>query len=272
MQFRRKLELPQNTKYGDNILMDSHSQRKLPHQIDYSTKIDYSLSHYKPPHTLHELLMDCTRDSGESYEIMVTGKKIPKWFNHQSIESSISFWIGPEFPTIAVCFAFHLVPLKDSDANNDKYNSVRDDEISWQCHVNIFTNGHTQPFTLENKFKCIKCDHLWFWGVFHSQLQQYFRNMMQGDRNLVKVSCKISWWSSRSGKFAPVIARMGVHAECICHPPNSVIIDDNSQNVDDNTDYSENVDDNSDDNETVLAPLLSPFSTSSGTIFSAFKQ
>lgn len=115
MQFRRKLELPQYTKYGDNILMDSHSQSKLPHQIDYS------LSHYKPPHTLHKFLMDCTRDYGESYNIIVTRKKIPKWFNHQSIESSISFWIGPEFPTIAVCFASHLVPLKDTDANNDKY-------------------------------------------------------------------------------------------------------------------------------------------------------
>ena len=236
MQFRRKLELPQNTKYGDNILMDSHSQRKLPHQIDYSSKIDYSLSHYKPPHTLHEFLMDYTRDCGESYNITVTGKKIPKWFNHQSIENSISFWIGPEFPTIAVCFAFHLVPLKDSDANNDKYNSVRDDVIRWQCHVNIFTNGHTQPFTLKGNFYILKCDHLWFRSVFHSQLQQYFRNIMEGDRNLVEVSCKISWWSSRKGKFAPVIARMGVHAECICHPPNSVIINDNSQNVDDSSD------------------------------------
>ena len=232
MQIRRKLELPQNTKYGDNILMDSHSQRKLPHQIDYSTKIDYSLSHYKPPHTLHEFLMYSTRDYGESYDIVVTGKKIPKWFNHQSIENSISFWIGPEFPTIAVCFAFHLVPLKDSDANNDKYNSVRDDEISWQCHVNIFTNGHTR--ILESPtFSYVKCDHLWFYGESYVD----FGNVMQGDRNLVVVSCKISWWSSRNGKFAPVIARMGVHAQCICHPPNSAIIDDNS-------DYSENDDDN----------------------------
>ena len=271
MQFRRKLELPQNTKYGDNILMDSHLQRKLPYQIDYSTKIDYSL-HYKPPHTLHEFLMDSARDYGESYYITVTGKKIPKWFNHQSIESSISFWIGPEFPTIAVCLAFHLVPLKDNDANNDKYGSVRDDEISWRCDVNIFTNGHTQPYTLGGNFKYMKCDHLFFHGYSHSKIQRFFRKMMQGDRNLVEVSCKISWWSSRNGKFAPVIARMGVHAECICHPPNSVIIDDNSQNVDDNSDSSENVDDSSDDNETVLAPLLSPFSTSSGTISSAFKQ
>ena len=72
--------------------------------------------------------------------------------------------------------------------------------------------------------------------------------MMQGDRNLVEVSCKISRWNSINGKFAPVIARIGVHAECICHPPNSVIFDDNSQNVDDNFDYSENDDDSSDDN------------------------
>ena len=65
---------------------------------------------------------------------------------------------------------------------------------------------------------------------------------------------------------------MGVHAECICRPPNSVIIDDNSQNVDDDSDYSENVDDSSDDIDTELGPLLSPFYSSSGTIFSAFKQ
>ena len=215
MQFRRKLELPQNTKYGDNILMDSHSQHKLPHQIDYSSKIDYSLSHYKPPHTLHALLMDYTRDCGESYDIIVTGKKIPKWFNHQSIESSISFWIGPKFPTIAVCFAFHLVPLKDSYANNDKYGSVRDDVINWVCRLNIFTDGHMRPFTRWRTFTNLKCDHLWFHDVFHSQLQQYFGNMLQGDRNLVEVSCKISRWASTNGKFAPVIASMGVYSECI---------------------------------------------------------
>ncbi|KAF3943807.1 hypothetical protein CMV_029664 [Castanea mollissima] len=239
LQFRRKLELPQNTKYEDNI---------LSHQIDYSSKIDYSLSLYKPSHNLHAFLMDFIKDYEESYSIVVPGKKIPKWFNHQSIESSISFWIGPKVPTIAVCLAFHLVPLKDSNANNDKYGSFHDDLIDWNCDVSIFTNGHTRPYTFSRWFNYLKCDHLWFCGVFHSQLQQYFGNMMQGDRNLVEVSCKISWWKSKNGKFAPVIARMGVHAECICHPPNSVIIDDNSQNVDDNSDYSENVDDSSDDN------------------------
>uniref|UniRef100_A0A7N2N7C4 Chaperone DnaJ C-terminal domain-containing protein n=1 Tax=Quercus lobata TaxID=97700 RepID=A0A7N2N7C4_QUELO len=39
---------------------------------------------------------------------------------------------------------------------------------------------------------------------------------MQGDWNHVDISCKIDHWASRNGKYAPVIARMGVHVECIC--------------------------------------------------------
>ena len=49
-----------------------------------------------------------------------------------------------------------------------------------------------------------------------------------------------------------MIARMGVHVERICSPQNSVIIQDNFQNVD-----------NSED--TMLTPLLPPFSTSNGS-------
>ena len=67
---------------------------------------------------------------------------------------------------------------------------------------------------------------------------------MQGDRNHVEISCKISHWVSRNGKYAPVIARVGVHVECVCPLQNSVIIyKHNSQNVDDDPE--------------LLAPLLS---------------
>ena len=71
---------------------------------------------------------------------------------------------------------------------------------------------------------------------------------MQGERNHVEISCKISHWASENGKYASVIARMGVHVECRCPPQNSIIIQDNSQNVDDNTE---------------VTPLLPPCSTSS---------
>ena len=107
-------------------------------------------------------------DFGERYNIIVPEKKIPKWFNHQSIESSISFLVGPKFPTFAFCIAFHLVPLKDSYTNNDKCNSLRDDIISWVYVVNIFVNGNMQPFMPQAIFQGLKCDHLWFYGVLHS--------------------------------------------------------------------------------------------------------
>ena len=76
----------------------------------------------------------------------------------------------------------------------------------------------------------LKCGHLWFHGEPHSQLQWKFGDLMQGDRNHVEISCKISHWASENGKYAPVIARMGVHVECVCPPQNSVIIQHNSQN------------------------------------------
>ncbi|KAK7813313.1 hypothetical protein CFP56_005486 [Quercus suber] len=117
MQFGRKLGLPQNMKCSGvkgNVLMGSHSHRKLSHQIDYSTSpYPSSMQFNMSPFPLQ----------------MLPGKKILNWINHQSIESSISFWVGLEFPTIIVCVAFHLTPLKDSYANNDKYGSIRDDKL-----------------------------------------------------------------------------------------------------------------------------------------------
>ena len=125
-----------------NVLMDSHSRHKLSHQIDFSSWVSFSKfdeikDEFVP--TLDAYLMI---DFGERYDIRVPGKKIPKWFNHQSIGSSILFWVGPEFPTFALCVAFHLVPLKGSYANNDSDDFVRDDISNWVCDLRIFINGH----------------------------------------------------------------------------------------------------------------------------------
>ena len=210
-----------------SVLVDSHL-----HQIDYSSQLPLS-KFFLIEEELRPTLDAYLIDFGERYNIIVPEKKIPKWFNHQSIESSISFWVGPKFPTFAFCIAFRLVPLKDNYANNDTCGSLCDDINSWICVVNIFTNGHKRPLMRQPIFQCLKCDHLWFYGVPHSQLQQKFGDLMQGDRNHVEVSCKISHWTSEFGNFAPVIARMGAHVECICPPQNSIIIHNNSQNADD---------------------------------------
>ena len=64
----------------------------------------------------------------------------------------------------------------------------------------------------------LKCDHLWFHSEPHSQLQREYGDLMQGDRNHVEISCKIDHWENRNGKYAPMIARMGVHVEFYYHP------------------------------------------------------
>ena len=149
-----------------NVLMHFHSHHKLSHQIDFSSqvsKFDLIKDEFIP--TLDAYLMI---DFGERYDIRVPGKKIPKWFNHQSIGSSILSWVGPKFPTFALRGVSHLVPLKDSYANNDSYGSICDDTIDLICELRIFINGHKQPFIKPMFFQHLKCDHLWFYGEPHS--------------------------------------------------------------------------------------------------------
>ena len=149
-----------------NVLMHFHSHHKLSHQIDFSprvSKFDVIKDEFVP--TLDSYLMI---DFGERYDIRVPGKKIPKWFNHQSIGSSILSWVGPKFPTFALRGVSHLVPLKDSYANNDSYGSICDDIIDLICELRIFINGHKQPFIKPTFFQYLKCDHLWFYGEPHS--------------------------------------------------------------------------------------------------------
>ena len=236
MQFGRTLGLSPNMKclgVKQKVLMYSHSHRKLSNRIDCSSRVSlskfFAIEGESFP-TLDAYLINY----GERYDIRVQGKKIPNWINHQSIESSISFWVGSEFPSIAVCVAFHLIPLKGSYTDNDNYGSIGDDVVYWVCDIHIFTNSRKRRRMFRTHFYGLKCDHLWFCGESHSQLQRDFGDLIQGDQNHVEISCKIAHWVSGNGKYAPVIARMGVHVECICPPQNSVIIQHNSQNVDDN--------------------------------------
>ena len=116
MQFGRKLGLPQDMKCSGvkgNILMDLHSHCKLSHQIDLSSWVSLSKFDEIIYESFPTLDVYLTIHLVEKYDIRVLGKKIPKWFNHQSIGSSILSWVGPKFPTFALHGVSHLVPLKD---------------------------------------------------------------------------------------------------------------------------------------------------------------
>ena len=194
MQFGRKLGLSPNMKCSSvkhKVLMDLHSHRNLLNQIDCFSQV--SLSKFNAIHDESCPTLDAyLGDFGERYFTIVPGKKILNWINHQSIESSISFWVGSELPSIAICVAFHLIPLKHNYANNDKYGSICDDIIDCVYDFHISTDSRKWRLMARTYLYKLKCDHLWFFSEPHSLLQRRFGDLMQGDRNHVEISCKIN--------------------------------------------------------------------------------
>ncbi|XP_050277880.1 disease resistance protein RPV1-like [Quercus robur] len=109
--FGGKLGLPQDIAclgLGSNISMDPQSSSGLSLHIDLPSFLSTSefivfKKVYFKSESLH--VNSDGKDTRCEYEIVVPGNKVPKWFNHQSIENFISFSIGPEFPTISLsCF------------------------------------------------------------------------------------------------------------------------------------------------------------------------
>ena len=144
------------------------------------------------------------------YSFEVTGDEndIPYWFNHQRDGNLISFTIGPEFPTIALCIAFGIDPF-------DNFN----------YHVFVSINGSERTF--ERKFvrtvffrgSC--CEHMGFCCRPQSSLQELFRDLQLTDRNHVEILCEaFPSFSSSIDIDAPIVVkRIGVHVECNCPPP-----------------------------------------------------
>ena len=140
---------------------------------------------------------------------MVTGNEndIPNWFNHQRDGNLISFTIGPEFPTIALCIAFGT---PDPDYNSFDY------------HVFVSINGSERTFETKNVETGFFGGHLGFCCRPQSSLQELFRDLQLTDRNLVKILCEAfpeDHYSSSIDIAAPIVKRIGVHVECNCPPP-----------------------------------------------------
>ena len=107
--------LPPNLPPCLGVTSHMFSQQLLPH------------SSTKPPNWqehLCEYSFEVTRDEND----------IPYWFNHQRDGNLITFTIGPEFPTIALCIAF----------------GIQDYYKSFYYHVFVSINGSERTF--ETKF------------------------------------------------------------------------------------------------------------------------
>ena len=142
------------------------------------------------------------------YRILVPGdeNEIPNWFNHQRVGNLISFSIGPEFPTIALCFAFHM---EEDFHDTDYYVCVYID-------VDISINGCKVWFRVSTFHSVTKCGQLGFLCISQSSLQKLFQDLNLGDQNHVELFCK----TSTHGHVQPFnIKRIGVHVECNCPQP-----------------------------------------------------
>ncbi|XP_075658526.1 disease resistance protein RUN1-like [Castanea sativa] len=132
--------------------------------------------------------------------------EIPSCFNHQRNGNLISFLIGPEFPTIALCVAF--------EPPND---------FGFYCHAIISINGSKQ---MTKNIMIVES-----WGYEHMcfsciSLQELFEGFNLGDQNLVEIFCQTS--PLPSGEKSPNIECIGVHVQCICpQPQKSTIFHDN---------------------------------------------
>uniref|UniRef100_A0A7N2LCI5 TIR domain-containing protein n=1 Tax=Quercus lobata TaxID=97700 RepID=A0A7N2LCI5_QUELO len=156
-------------------------------------------------------------DSLCEYGFEVTGDEndIPNWFNHQRDGNLISFTIGPEFPTIALCTAFGI---QDCEAFHGFGRN-------FDYHVIIFINGTERRFERKSIHKDKRSGHLSFSCRPQSSLQELFRDLQLTDRNHVEILCNTLPYSSI--EVAPIVERIGVHVECNCPPPqNPSIIQD----------------------------------------------
>ena len=146
-----------------------------------------------------EMIMGPHSSTTDGLSFKVPGNEIPNWFNHQSVGSSISFWVGPGFTEFALCLVF------GTNNGDDHYD----------CYVDISINGRKQEFT-EDWFYRVRYDHLWFcWGK-DSISGWHFRDLNLGDRNHVELFCRTTVDCQPTTILPNIIKRIGVHVECIC--------------------------------------------------------
>ena len=129
------------------------------------------------------------------------GTDMLKWFNHQSVDNSIFFSVGRNFPKLVVC----IVPgLEDFDGFV---------EIS----INGYENREYQSLHLSRNSATWVSQHLFSLAQW-SLLQRHLNESNPTNQNHVKVSIRY-----KSDNTCYSIKMWGVHVECTCPPQESAI-------------------------------------------------
>ena len=137
--------------------------------------------------------------NGFDTRISFSGTEMLKWFNHQSVDNSIFFSVGRNFPKLVVC----IVPgPKDFDGFDGFV------EISINGYENReYESIHLLPNYTQYLFSLTQ------WSL----LQRHLNESNPTDQNRVKVSIRYDTCYS--------IKMWGVHVECTCPPQEDDAVD-----------------------------------------------
>ena len=133
--------------------------------------------------------------SMDGIDIVFWGTVMLKWFNHQSVDNSIFFSVGRNFPKLVVCIVpgpkgfFGFVEISINGCENREYQSIHLGEDS------------------ETLFSLTQ------WSL----LQRHLNESNPTDQNRVKVSIRYDTYYS--------IKMWGVHVECTCLPQEDDAVD-----------------------------------------------
>ena len=136
---------------------------------------------------------------------MLPGLEIPKWFNHQSVGNSISFWVG-----------------RDCDLKFDYCVVLDPNQCNDSVYVSLKLNGINLPELIPLRFtqmKDVMCNHVCLFKVYDipfpiKKKKVYTSRWSDEHVNLFvrnRVELKFCIYESR-------IRRCGVRVECICPP------------------------------------------------------
>ncbi|XP_050279851.1 disease resistance protein RUN1-like isoform X2 [Quercus robur] len=196
------LVLPPPIRVNNCMLSDSQSASGLLKQVIENIGIspnrvcgDISMDRQFSNHFSSEIEGVEYENQFSNRTIIFGGTEMPKWFNHQSVENSIFFWVGRKFPKLAVGIVlgrrgfYGCVCISINCYKKRKYEFIK--HSGHNCNLHLFSPSQRS-------------------------LQEHLNESNPTDQNHVKVTYIIY-----SG--ANCIKRLGVHVECTCPPQESAI-------------------------------------------------
>ena len=142
--------------------------------------------------------------NGIDPRITFSGTEMLKWFNHRSVDNSIFFFVGRNFPKLVVC----IVP-----GPGGFHGFV---EIS----INGYENREYESIHLPRNYTQSGCSQYLFSLTQWSLLQRHLNESNPTDQNRVKVSIRY-----KSDDTCYSIKMWGVHVECTCPPQEDDAVD-----------------------------------------------